>query len=103
MAQEQPEGAIDIGDSDSALGSDESTYTETLRSDLVQKVRENGRAYHRYRDGHYILPDDEREQERLDMQHEMCLRTFGRKLLLAPMGEKPVNDALDIGTGTGLW
>ncbi|KIX07160.1 uncharacterized protein Z518_01813 [Rhinocladiella mackenziei CBS 650.93] len=100
MAQEA-EASLDI--SDSTLGSDESTYTESLRSSLLQSVRENGRAYHRYRDGHYILPDDERERDRLDMQHEMCLRTFGRKLILAPIENHSINNVLDIGTGTGIW
>jgi len=102
MAQEA-ERSPDISDNDSAIGSDWSADTESLRSSLIQSVRENGRAYHRHRDGHYILPDDEREQDRLDMQHEMCLRTFGRKLILAPIGDQSLNNVLDIGTGTGIW
>jgi hypothetical protein len=101
MAQEA-EGLIGVADDDSVLGSYESTYTETLRTSLRQSVRENGRAYHRYRDGQYILPDDEKEQERLDMQHEMFLRTLDRKPLLVPIPDK-VHDAIDIGTGTGIW
>jgi hypothetical protein len=101
MAQEA-ERLIDIVDDDSALGSSTSTDTETLRTSLRQSVWENGRAYHRYRDGQYLLPDDEREQDRQDMQHEMFLRTFSHKLLLAPIPDK-VHEALDLGTGTGIW
>ena len=84
----QPE---EIQDVDSALGSDESTYTETLRSSLLQSVRENGRLYHKYRDGTYILPEDEQEQNRLDMQHEIFMRTFNNKLVLAPIPDKIEN------------
>ena len=101
MAQEA-ERLIDIVDDDSALGSSKSTDTETLRTSLRQSVWENGRAYHQYRDGQYLLPDDEREQDRQDMQHEMFLRAFSRKLLLAPIPDK-VHNALDLGTGTGIW
>jgi hypothetical protein len=72
-------------DKDSALGSDISTYTETLRSSIRESVNENGRSYHKYHDGSYILPEDEQEQERLDVQHEMFMRTFNRKLVLAPI------------------
>ena len=81
----QPEGPDDV---DSALGSDASAYTETLRSTLMESVKENGRLYHRYHDGSYILPEDEQEQNRLDMQHEIFMRTFNRKLVLAPIPDK---------------
>ncbi|ETN45927.1 uncharacterized protein HMPREF1541_00109 [Cyphellophora europaea CBS 101466] len=87
---------------DSAFGEGDSTYTATLRSSLLESVQENGRGYHKYRDGVYILPEDAREQERLDLQHEMFLRSLDRKLYLAPIDE-PVHEALDLGTGTGTW
>ena len=83
-----PLGTQEHDDRDSALGSDESTYTETLRSSLLDSVKENGRSYHKYHDGSYVLPEDEQEQQRLDIQHEMFMRTFNRKLTLAPIGEK---------------
>lgn len=76
---------------DSVYGSDLSAYTETLRSSLLDSVKENGRAYHTYHDGAYIMPDDEQERRRLDMQHEIFLRTFGRKLILAPTPKKQKN------------
>jgi len=97
--------AEDPADHDSALGSDESTLTESLRSSLLESVRENGRGYHRYKStagGEYPLPEDEGEQERLEIQHEAFLRTFGGKLYLSPLGEG-VREVLDLGTGTGIW
>ena len=87
-----PLGTQEYDDRDSALGSDESTYTETLRSSLLDSVDENGRSYHKYHDGSYVLPEDEQEQARLDIQHELFMRTFNRKLILAPIGEKVIGN-----------
>ncbi|RMZ78726.1 hypothetical protein DV737_g3782, partial [Chaetothyriales sp. CBS 132003] len=87
---------------DSALGDDISQYTQSIRSSLFQGIEENGRKYHRYKDGSYMLPEDDREQERLDLQHEIFLKSFGQKLYLAPI-DGEVHDVLDLGTGTGLW
>ena len=75
-------------DVDSALGSDISTYTETLRSSIHESVKENGRTYHKYHDGTYMMPDDVQEQERLDVQHELFLKILDRKLVLAPIGKE---------------
>lgn len=98
-----PIEAQDVQDNDSAFGEGSSTYTETLRSSLLESLQENGRGYHKYRDGLYNLPEDEQEQKRLDMQHEMFLRTFDQKLYLAPIDKSKIREALDLGTGTGLW
>lgn len=43
----------------------------------------------------------QRESDRLDLQHHLFYLTFGGKLHLAPI-ERPRN-AVDIGTGTGIW
>lgn len=91
-------------DSDSAFsdsGSTSSALTESLRSSMFLSVLENGRGYHKYRDGQYFIPEDEREQERLDMQHEIFLRMMDRKLHHAPLPDNAQN-VLDIGTGTGI-
>ena len=93
---------VDVeGDDDSALGEMQSTYTESLKSTLLKSVVENGRGYHKYRDGQYILPEDEREQERLELQHAMFGRTLQDKLFLAPI--EKLHEVLDLGTGTGIW
>ncbi|KIX09018.1 uncharacterized protein Z518_00096 [Rhinocladiella mackenziei CBS 650.93] len=96
----EPESFSDI---DSALGECFSeSDTESLRSSLLQSVSENGRGYHKYKSGLYFMPNDEREQERLDMQHEIFLQTMDRKLLAAPISSNSL-DVLDLGTGTGIW
>lgn len=94
--------ADEWNEADSALGDDISQYTLSVSSSLLQGVEEHGRKYHRYKDGSYILPEDDKEQERLDLQHEMFLRTFGRKLHLAPV-DCELREVLDLGTGTGMW
>ncbi|KAK0728748.1 S-adenosyl-L-methionine-dependent methyltransferase [Lasiosphaeria miniovina] len=49
----------------------------------------------------YLLPNDETEQERLDLTHHVfCLLLNGA--LCVTQLEKPQN-ILDIGTGTGIW
>lgn len=100
-----PAGFIepDLSESDSAIGDTDSTvYTESVRSSLFQSIQENGRRYHRYRDGDYFIPEDEVEQDRLDMQHEIFLITMERKLYYSPL-PNDLQNVLDMGTGTGIW
>ncbi|KAF4334953.1 mrna 3 end-processing yth1 [Fusarium beomiforme] len=53
----------------------------------------------------YNVPNDEEENERLDLQHALFLRTFDDRLGFAPPSnpEANVKHVLDIGTGTGIW
>ncbi|KAF5520791.1 putative methyltransferase tdiE [Colletotrichum aenigma] len=41
----------------------------SLRPSILDYRRENGRTYHRLSDGKYVLPNDEREQDRLADDH----------------------------------
>ncbi|KAH6970678.1 S-adenosyl-L-methionine-dependent methyltransferase [Ilyonectria sp. MPI-CAGE-AT-0026] len=95
----------DHTDADSSLGNDAASSTQSISSSILDYRRENGRTYHRYKDGKYNLPNDEVENERLDLQHHLCLLTFDGHLGLAPPGRiksKP-KSVLDVGTGTGIW
>ena len=49
----------------------------------------------------YLLPNDEQENDRLDMLHELFLQLLNRRLYLSPIG-KPQR-VIDLGTGTGIW
>lgn len=85
------------------LRDDISAYTESPRSSIMKGMTENGRRYHSYRSGaNYSFPEDGDEQDRLDLQHDLFLRSMGSKLFFAPV-EKNVHDVLDLGTGTGIW
>ncbi|KAI8411578.1 hypothetical protein FOFC_08172 [Fusarium oxysporum] len=97
----------DAGDQDSSLGDvwETTSSTASLRSSILDYRHENGRTYHRFKDGKYNLPNDERENERLDLQHHLFLLTFDNKLGLAPpnLPGSKVERVLDVGTGTGIW
>ncbi|CZR62967.1 uncharacterized protein PAC_12864 [Phialocephala subalpina] len=88
-------------DADSAIGSMPGSSTVSLRESVFSYVEENGRTYHAFHAGKYIGPNDEEEQERLDLQHHLFVMTMNNKLHLAPI-TNPQN-VLDIATGTGIW
>jgi cyclopropane fatty-acyl-phospholipid synthase-like methyltransferase len=52
----------------------------------------------------YSFPNDERENDRLDLQHPLFSLTLDGKLFTAPIPkEKQLHCVLDVGTGTGIW
>ncbi|KAL4417403.1 hypothetical protein CABS03_00754 [Colletotrichum abscissum] len=77
----------------------------SLSGSILDYRFENGRTYHRYKDGKYVIPNDEQENDRMDMQHHICLMTLGGRLGLAPpcQPDVKVDRVLDVGTGTGIW
>ncbi|EEP77397.1 hypothetical protein UREG_02246 [Uncinocarpus reesii 1704] len=89
-------------DDDSAYESSISGSDSTsLRSSITNYQYENGRRYHAYHAGEYFLPNDEAEQDRLDLQHHIYRLNLGGSLYNAPI--KAPQRVLDIGTGTGIW
>ncbi|KAK7428828.1 hypothetical protein QQZ08_004598 [Neonectria magnoliae] len=92
----------DEDDGDSTFGADNFSDTTSLSSSILSYRQENGRTYHAYKDGVYVLPNDEKENERLDLQHNLLLMTFDGKLHCAP-ADKPFRRVLDAGCGTGIW
>jgi len=100
-ADEQNLEVDDDFETDSALGSDTQSTTTSVASSIYHYRTEHGRTYHAYKDGKYIFPNDEREADRLDLQHHVLCLTYASKLYFAPM-ENP-RHALDVGTGTGIW
>lgn len=101
QAHEDIEVDLAATDNDSTYGQELSTYTTSLTSSVLAYRHENGRTYHGYRDGAYLMPNDEPEKDRLDMMHEMMMAMTDRKLFLAPI-ESP-RRVIDLGTGTGIW
>lgn len=49
-----------------------------------------------------MLPNDETEQDRLDIVHHVYLLLLDNKLFRAPVGND-IQRILDVGTGTGIW
>lgn len=93
-----------FNDADSAVGSepsDVSNYTASLLSEVRDYKYENGRRYHGYREGTYVLPNDENEQDRQDLLHHVRGLVLAGRLYNAPLSNP--RRALDLGTGTGIW
>ncbi|KAJ5915186.1 hypothetical protein N7454_011298 [Penicillium verhagenii] len=88
-------------DSDSAF-SDELSDLTSLSSSVLQFEYENGRRYCSNRSGNYMMPNDEEEQDRMDLTHHIWLMLLGGELYNAPISSSPQN-ILDLGTGTGIW
>ena len=88
--------------SDSTLGDEVSRYTASLTSSIERYPIENGRRYHAFKDGSYVMPNDETELDRLDLMHQMLRVTMRDQLFFAPL-DKDISRILDVGTGTGIW
>ncbi|KXH38640.1 hypothetical protein CNYM01_08727 [Colletotrichum nymphaeae SA-01] len=99
-----PDGS---GDDSSARGESIASSSTSVTDSVLQFRLENGRTYHKYKDGKYSYPNDDRENERLDVQHNMFLLSFDNQLGTAPPNNKNVDfkakRVLDVGTGTGIW
>ncbi|EPE08876.1 umta methyltransferase family protein [Ophiostoma piceae UAMH 11346] len=67
--------------------SDASSFVSSLQSSVMQ---------YRYK------PNDDDEQERMDLGHHIYRLLIGGELHLAPIGDSPQR-VLDLGTGTGIW
>jgi len=61
------------------------------------------RVYHNYPGAAYILPADEEEHRRLEVQHETIKAFFGGRLIPDRVQIRPGWKILDSGTGTGVW
>ncbi|KAJ3542738.1 hypothetical protein NM208_g3939 [Fusarium decemcellulare] len=98
--------ADDFDDGDSAISSVRSSGSSSvtsLRSSVLRFQEENGRTYHALSSGKYSFPNDEDENNRLDLQHNLWLLTLRGELGLCPKIQGPVRRVLDAGTGTGIW
>lgn len=90
-------------DRDSAIGGMSlASSTHSVAPTMYDYVEDHGRTYHRYKDGKYLIPNDELERDRLALQHQIWLLTLDGKLHLTPFPSPPQR-VLDIGCGTGIW
>ncbi|KAI1427453.1 S-adenosyl-L-methionine-dependent methyltransferase [Xylaria sp. FL1777] len=84
---------IDNWDSDSALGGmSQFSSTQSINSSIYAYVEENGRTYHRFKEGKYLLPND-----------ELYTAVLNGKLFISPIDHPRLRNVLDVGTGTGIW
>jgi hypothetical protein len=93
----------DDGYETGSLGSASTSLSSSVRDYAV----ENGRRYHKFREGTYNFPNDDSEQDREDMKHSMVVNLCQRlhfAELRGGVGEGGFSgNVLDMGTGTGIW
>jgi len=94
---EDGQSISDAGYESASLGSASTSISSAVRDYAF----ENGRRYHKFREGAYNFPNDDSEQDREDMKHAMMVNLCQR-LHFAPLVEGGGN-ILDMGTGTGIW
>ena len=107
-AKDTMDSAIEAHDfDDSRSDSGDSGYVETIcstasiRSSIFEYEERHGRTYHAFHAGKYMVPNDEGEQERMDIHYHALRLSIGNKLFHAPVDV--LTRILDVGTGTGIW
>lgn len=81
-----------------------------MRTDVDITPIKTGRAFRRVDPGaksnllhsKYAIPNDQAEQDRLDIIHHIYLMLYKGELHMAPINPNP-QMILDVGTGTGIW
>lgn len=73
--------------------------TKSLTESILIHSLENGR---RYCNDTYFMPNDEAEQTRLNILHQVYLLLLGGELTTAPLPRR-TQRVLDVGTGPGDW
>ncbi|KAK7423261.1 hypothetical protein QQZ08_009157 [Neonectria magnoliae] len=100
------EANLDLGtddNADSAIDSGSlSSSTASLSESIFDYRRLHGRTYQNTKTAEYWAPNDERQNEGLDLIHNGLLMLLEDKLFLAPIARNP-GKVLDVGTGTGVW
>ncbi|KAF9761186.1 hypothetical protein IL306_003924 [Fusarium sp. DS 682] len=76
--------------------------TFSITSSILAYRERYGRTYENIRSTEYWAPNDEQQNQGLDLTHLALFSTLDEKLFLAPIGDQP-RRVLDIGTGTGIW
>ncbi|TGZ78801.1 S-adenosyl-L-methionine-dependent methyltransferase [Ascodesmis nigricans] len=99
---DQTMGDEEQSEDDGYESAESGVATESVWTSIRDYVYENGRRYHRYSEGSYILPNDEMEMERLELVHHQNLLLLRGSLCITPIEDVPMK-VLDCGTGTGIW
>ena len=101
FGSDDEDGDSNMDDSHSDMGISIYSDDQSISSSVYAYPVEHGRTYHALHEGSYLFPNDETEQDRLNLQHDIFHRLFGGKSYLCP--KTTPNSVLDLGTGTGIW
>ena len=91
-------------DQDSTFGGERDSIASSstsLNSSITKYQYENGRRYHAYQSGKYSFPNDERELNRMDIEHHNQRLQLDGRLHICPLVDP--KEVLDLGCGTGIW
>ncbi|EXK33860.1 hypothetical protein FOMG_11071 [Fusarium oxysporum f. sp. melonis 26406] len=79
--------------------------TRSLTDSIRQHIVEGGLRYHSYHAGKYLFPNDEAEQDREELKHNLTVYLCDDRLFFAPIEQLLERGAevLDLGTGIGKW
>lgn len=75
--------------------------THSVASSIFDYEEAHGRTYHAYHQGAYLLPNDAREIDRIEVKYHAIRLALQNVLFFAPLPEPRA--ILDVGTGTGTW
>ncbi|XWW98430.1 hypothetical protein V2A60_006430 [Cordyceps javanica] len=75
------------------IDSDYTDDTQSLTSSIRQHIIDGGLRYHAYHAGQYAFPNDENEQRRDDLKHDLTLHLCDGKYFLAPVEDLFKNGA----------
>ncbi|WQF89316.1 Putative S-adenosyl-L-methionine-dependent methyltransferase superfamily [Colletotrichum destructivum] len=93
----------DNDDNDSAIDSASvASSTTSLSESIFEYRRLHGRTYQATQTTEYWAPNDDQQNEGLDIIHNALLMLLDDRLYLAPIDDHPQR-VLDVGTGTGIW
>jgi SAM-dependent methyltransferase len=79
--------------------------TRSLTDSIRQHIVDGGLRYHAYHAGQYAFPNDETEQMRDDLKHNLTIHLCENTYYYSPIHDVLERGAqvLDLGTGTGKW
>lgn len=103
---ETPEGPLEVdphlaADIDAGSGGSIISSTVSLSESIFEYRKLHGRTYQTTDRGQYWAPNDDQQNEGLELTHHVLIMALDNKLCLAPV-DSPQR-VLDIGTGTGIW
>ncbi|KAF5024206.1 hypothetical protein F66182_3720 [Fusarium sp. NRRL 66182] len=84
---------------------DDLDETTSLTDSIRQHIVDGGLRYHAYHAGQYLFPNDENEQDREELKHNLTVYLCDDKLFFAPVEQllRDGAEVLDLGTGIGKW
>ncbi|OHE98262.1 UMTA protein [Colletotrichum orchidophilum] len=97
--------AIGHGDGEHAPDTPSSyTSTTSISSSILDYRQLHGRTYQNSKTGEYWAPNDQKQNEGLDLIHNALLMLLDNRLSFIPIdGCIGPERVLDVGTGTGIW